>query len=307
MNMLEFIMYHYVRDLKNSQFPKIKGLDYQDFLDQIKFLKKEYNILSIEEFLNSDFDQNKKNCILTFDDGYVDHYDFVFPTLLNNNIKGSFFSPVDTIQKNVLLDVNLIHLVLSSENETKILKRLIFHYNKIRDDNPPIENYISSINTECRYDTKTTVIIKRLLQLVLPFGIRSKICRLLLEDFVEESEETLSKLFYLSQKNIKEMISNGMHFGSHGKSHLWFSSLNRKDQEVEIKSSINFLSSLYDKEFDLTMCYPYGDFNEDTLSLLKKYNFKLALTTIPNTYNKENHNLFEIPRWDTNGYYPKKN
>jgi len=300
-------MYHYVRDLKNSQFPKIKGLDYQDFLDQIKFLKKEYNILSIEEFLNSDFDQNKKNCVLTFDDGYVDHYDFVFPTLLDNNIKGAFFSPVDTIQNNVLLDVNLIHLVLSSENETKILKRLIFHYNKIRDDNPPIENYISSINTESRYDTKTTIIIKRLLQLFLPFDIRSKICRLLLEDFVEQNEETLSKLFYLSKKNIKEMISNGMHFGSHGKSHLWFSSLNRKDQEVEIKSSINFLSSLYDKEFDLTMCYPYGDFNEDTLSLLKKYNFKLALTTIPNTYNKENHNLFKIPRWDTNDYYPKKN
>lgn len=56
MNMVEFIMYHYVRDLKNSQFPKIKGLDYQDFLDEIKFLKKEYNILSIEEFLNSDSD-----------------------------------------------------------------------------------------------------------------------------------------------------------------------------------------------------------------------------------------------------------
>ena len=38
--MTEFVMYHYVRDLQNSRFPKIKGLDYFDFITQIKYLKK---------------------------------------------------------------------------------------------------------------------------------------------------------------------------------------------------------------------------------------------------------------------------
>ena len=60
-------------------------------------------------------------------------------------------------------------------------------------------NYISKINTDSRYDTKTTIIIKRLLQTFLPFNIRSKICRLLLEDFVEETEKSLAKSFYLSK------------------------------------------------------------------------------------------------------------
>lgn len=304
--MVEFIMYHYVRDIKSSMFPNIKGLDYKDFLEQIKFLKKEYTILSIEDFLNSEYNKNTKNCVLTFDDGYIDHYEFVFPILLKNNIKGSFFSPVDTIEKNIMIDVNLIHLILSSGDENKILKRLIFHYNRMNNNTDTIENYISSIQTKSRYDTETTIIIKRLLQKKLPLKMRSKICRLLLEDFVGETEQTLSKSFYLSRKNIEEMISNGMHFGSHGKSHFWFSSLNRRDQEIEIKDSIKFLSSLYNKYFDLTMCYPYGDFNETTLSLLKEYNFKLALTTVPETYIKEKYTMFEIPRWDTNDYYPKK-
>ena len=299
-------MYHYVRDLQNSRFPKIKGLDYSKFLEQIKFLKKEYNILSIEEFLHSEFNKNKKNCVLTFDDGYVDHYDFVFPSLLENNIKGAFFVPVDTIQNNVLLDANLIHIILASENETKILKRLIFHYNRLKDNSPPIENIISAINTGSRYDTKKTIIIKRLLQTCLPYNIRSKICRLLLEDFVKESEKTLSKSFYLSRKNIEEMISNGMHFGSHGNSHFWFSSLKESEQEKEIVSSVYFLNSLHDKDFDLTMCYPYGDYDSVTLSLLKKHNFKLGLTTVPDTYKKAKHSLLEIPRWDTNDYYPVK-
>lgn len=303
--MVEFIMYHYVRDLKSSRFPKIKGLDYKEFLEQIKYLKKKYRIISIEDFINNNFSNNDKNCVLTFDDGYIDHYEFVFPILLKNKIKGSFFSPVDTIDKNIMIDVNLIHLILASGDENKIFKRLIFYYNRMSNNTCTIENYISSINTKSRYDTETTIIIKRLLQTKLPLEIRSKICRLLLEDFVGENEQTLAKSFYLSRKNIEEMISNGMHFGSHGKSHLWFSSLERRDQEIEIKSSINFLSSLYNKNFDLTMCYPYGDFNETTINLLREYDFKLALTTLPETYKKEKFTMLEIPRWDTNDYYPK--
>ena len=104
------------------------------------------------------------------------------------------------------------------------------------------------------------------------------------------------------------MISEGMHFGSHGKSHLWFSGLDETAQKKEITSSINFLDSLYNKDYNLTMSYPYGDYNETTLKILSEYNFKLALTTVPLTYIKEKDNLFEIPRWDTNDYYPiKKN
>lgn len=298
-------MYHYVRDLKKSKFPKIKGLDYSDFVSQINFLKSRYRILSMEEFINNDFDNTKKNCLLTFDDGYIDHYDFVFPTLIDKNIKGSFFTPVDTIIDNTLLDVNLIHLILASGEESKILDRLIYHYGKMELE-MPILNYIQSINTDSRYDTETTIIIKRLLQTVLPFEIRTNICRHLLIDFLDESERELSKSYYLSKQNIREMISEGMHFGSHGKSHFWFSSLKKSEQEEEIKSSIEFLSSLYSVDFDLTMCYPYGDYNNETLDLLKKYNFQVAVTTEPRTFHPDRDSLLEIPRWDTNDFYPIK-
>lgn len=303
--MVEFIMYHYVRELKSSKYPRIKGLDYSDFVNQIDYLKRSYNILSMEEFITNDFDTTKRNCVLTFDDGYIDHYEFVFPTLIDKNVKGSFFTPVDTINDNKLLDVNLIHLILASGEDFKILDRLIFHYGNM-ELQIPINNYIESINTFSRYDTETTIIIKRLLQTVLPFEIRTNICRYLLNDFLGESEKDLSKSFYLTKQNIREMISEGMHFGSHGKSHFWFSSLIKSEQEKEIKSSIEFLSSLYDDKFDLTMCYPYGDYNKDTLDLLEEYNFQIAVTTKPRTFDSQRDSLLEIPRWDTNDYYPIK-
>ena len=31
------VMYHYIRDLKNSRYPNIKGMDIKNFKKQIKF------------------------------------------------------------------------------------------------------------------------------------------------------------------------------------------------------------------------------------------------------------------------------
>lgn len=297
-------MYHYVRDLKNSKFPNIKGLDIKEFVQQINYLKKRFNIISIEDFYLRNYNINSNNCILTFDDGYIDHYEYVFDILLKNNIKGAFYAPVNVIENNLVLDVNKIHTILACADENKILTRLKFHYNKLFLEEK-IDSKISSINTTSSYDSNKTVIIKKLLQSVLDYKTRQIICNALLEDFVQISESELFKSLYMTKNHIVEMIDNGMHFGSHGKEHFRFTSLNYEQQEVEIKASINFLKSVYKNDFLLTMCYPYGDYNNNTLDLVKKYNFKLGLTTIQKKYELSD-DILQIPRYDTNFYYPKK-
>ena len=297
----EFIMYHYVRDLANSNYPKIKGLDIEKFESQLNFLSKNYNVISIEEFHEGNYNSSKKSCVLTFDDGYIDHFDFVFDRLLKYNIKGAFYAPVDIIDSSKVLDVNKIHLILASASEDLILDRIKYHFCRLQTKNS-IDYFIGKINTSSRYDTKKTIIIKRLLQNVLDLDLRSLICDKLLDEFVNKSEEELSRELYLNRDQISEMIDCGMHFGSHGKSHFWFNSLDQEQQEYEIKESIKFLNSIYKKDFLLTMCYPYGSYNENTLSLMKKYNFKLALTTIPKIYNSLVDDIHKIPRLDTNDY-----
>ena len=302
----EFIMYHYVRILKKSKFPKIKGLDLQKFINQINFLSKNYNILSIEDFYFKKFPKNKKkNCVLTFDDGYSDHYKYVFEILKKKNLKAAFFSPVDIVtSKSLVLDVNKIHLILASANENKVFERLKYHYNKTSNSEIKLDNFINKIIfNNNRYDTKTTIIIKQLLQSVLDENLRSIICDNLLNDFVSLSLEEINKDLYLTFDQAKEMVKEGMHFGSHGKSHFWFDSLSKDEQENEIIESISFLDKLYGhKKYLLTMCYPYGNYNLDTLSLVKKHNFKIGLNTISNIFDSTRDNLFEIPRMDTNDY-----
>ena len=38
-NSVSIVMYHYIRDLKNSRYPEIKGLDYDLFKEQIAFFQ----------------------------------------------------------------------------------------------------------------------------------------------------------------------------------------------------------------------------------------------------------------------------
>ena len=62
-------MFHYVRDLKNSRYPDIKGLDINLFKEQIDYMRKHYHIITMEEVIYSIDNQVKipdKSVLLTF-------------------------------------------------------------------------------------------------------------------------------------------------------------------------------------------------------------------------------------------------
>lgn len=46
-------MYHYVRELRYSRYPAIKGLDYQLFKEQIQYLKKNFSIVTMEDVIEA--------------------------------------------------------------------------------------------------------------------------------------------------------------------------------------------------------------------------------------------------------------
>lgn len=92
---VHIIMYHYVRDLKNSEYPTIEGLDKELFKKQLAYLMEHYTPVRMEQILaayqKNDFSQIPENgFILTFDDGYIDHYEVVYPILKEAGVQGSF-------------------------------------------------------------------------------------------------------------------------------------------------------------------------------------------------------------------------
>ena len=87
------IMYHYVRNLKKSRYPEIKGLDLALFQEQLDFLEKQFHFITTEELLAAAKGTQTlpgNSLLLTFDDGYLDHYTNVFPILKERGIHGFF-------------------------------------------------------------------------------------------------------------------------------------------------------------------------------------------------------------------------
>tara|TARA_B100001971_G_C18203216_1_gene545936 strand:- start:360 stop:1301 length:942 start_codon:yes stop_codon:yes gene_type:complete len=305
-NNIYIVVYHYVREIKKSKNPNLKGLEFSDFKKQIKFFLQNFNILSNEklvEIIKTKKIPRKKSIFLTFDDGYVDHWKYVYPYLKEKKITGNFYPPVCAIKNKKVLDVNKIHFILEKEqNRKKILNhifKLIRKYtNKSEDD-----LNIDKINTVSRFDDKETTLIKRLLQTHLPLKIREKITNDIFKSILNYDEKDFAKKIYMNKNHLIEMNKNNMTIGSHGYNHFWWKNINYKDQLLEIKKSIEYFKKIRVFNENFSVCYPYGSYNLKTLKILKSFNVKFALTTKVNSLSKNNINKnFELPRFDTNNF-----
>ena len=182
-NKLTIIMYHYVREIKNSKFPEIKGLELEGFIRQLDYLQKNFNIITAEQliqFIIKNKNLPPNSCYLTFDDGYKDHFKYVLPELINRGIQGSFFVPAGVIIEEKVLDVNKIHFILAkAKNKSFLLLDLNSICKKFGFKENTLKEYWNKYGKNSRYDTSEVVYIKKLLQHVLPEIIRKEITNIL--------------------------------------------------------------------------------------------------------------------------------
>ncbi len=61
------------------------------FLEKLSWLKKNYNVLTPEQFSKGQLALDKVNVLLTFDDGYESWFKNVLPILNEENVKALFF------------------------------------------------------------------------------------------------------------------------------------------------------------------------------------------------------------------------
>lgn len=303
-NNIYVCMYHYVQDKNKSSFPNLNSLPLSIFRNQLDFFKKNFNVLNLEDFkqiIDTKKIPKKPSILLTFDDGYKDHYENVFPLLVEKKMTGIFYGPVKTIENKIVLDVNKIHIILSLEKNRKKLILLISKYLKNLFNKNLNQFSNKKLLRPTVWENNETHLIKGLLQYLLPEKIRLKIIDKLFLDIVKSKESVVSKLYYLNKKNVKEMIKNGMYFGSHGNYHKYWEKLSYKEQKLEIDISSKFYQGLGVDKSNFSVCYPYGSYNKNTLKILHKEKINFAFRDEYGLINKENiKKKFEYLRVDTN-------
>jgi peptidoglycan/xylan/chitin deacetylase (PgdA/CDA1 family) len=303
---LTIVMYHYVRDLRGSRYSELKALSRAEFEGQIQYIKRHYNVISGTDLINTVVESAAlppRPLLLSFDDGYIDHFTEVFPVLDRENLPGCFFPPAKCILERQVLDVNKIHFVLAATPKKRTLVEDIFMQideNRSRYDLLTSAAYWEKLGTPSRFDPAEVVFCKRILQRELPLELRQAIIDELFRRYVTTDEASFSRELYMTLDQIEALQQHGMYVGSHGYDHFWLNTLSTQQQEKEIDLSLTFLASLGADTRRWIMCYPYGAHNESLLSVLKSRNCVIGLTTDVGLAYLGEHNPLILPRLDTN-------
>jgi len=303
---LSIIMYHYVRDLARSRYPAIKGLALDLFVEQLDYIQRHYAVVRPEEVIaaaRGDDDLPRNALLLTFDDGYRDHYDNVFPILFERRLSAMFFPPVKVVADSALLDVNKIHFILASVDDPTDLLAPVFEAvdaHRAEYGLESTEAYYERLARPNRFDPGEVIFIKRMLQHELPEPLRNAIAADLFRRFVSVDEAAFARELYVSREQLRVMIGCGMYVGSHGANHLWLDKLDPDGQAREIDASLAFLAELGAPVADWVMCYPYGAYDDSVLGLLRARRCAVGVTTRVAVADLAGDDPLLLPRLDTN-------
>lgn len=115
-NKLFVVTYHYVRDLPNSRFPRIKGMLTTDFRSQVALLSGRYEMATLDSalaFIAGKYQPKRDLCLLTFDDGFKEHYNDVLPILAERRIQGLFFVITSCLEEQRVVSVHKNHFLMA--------------------------------------------------------------------------------------------------------------------------------------------------------------------------------------------------
>jgi len=299
-------MYHYVRDPERTPYQGIMALSTDGFSRQVAWLQEHYRLLDYPTFLSflrAGKGPDEPTALLTFDDGFSDHYTTVFPVLRERNLSGAFF-PCDGAFTPApeLLNVHKVHILLSVLGEEQFEREL----------KEVLERQEGGIVLDRQqreglyvHDIHGVAQLKRLLNYELPYPVVDEALHLLFTRHVGDAA-SFAKSFYLSPAQITEMAKAGMTFGAHTRSHRVLSRLTASEQRKELQDGVRLVRACTGQEH-VPFCYPYGlshTYNADTLSLLDTLGYGSAVTVGRASVDFAACKPLEIPRFDTNEFPP---
>jgi peptidoglycan/xylan/chitin deacetylase (PgdA/CDA1 family) len=308
---VNIVMYHYVRDLTHSRYPDIKGLDIKLFRKQIEFFKtNDYKFISPQLFtqaINNNDNLPDKSVLLTFDDGYIDHYTCVFPILKEQGITAVFSMPGKIIAEHKVLDVNKIHFLLAAVKIKELLQTTfeqLDYYRGCEFSYPTNQELFTKLAHPGRFDPAEVIFIKRLLQVELPEKLRNLITDELFRRFISLNEETFARELYMSLDQVRLMQREGMCFGYHGYDHCWMNKLDVDALITDIDRALDVFFGVIDRN-SWICCYPYGSYNDSVIEIAKRKGAIWGIGTEVDVADILAADPFKLPRLDTNDFPPR--
>jgi peptidoglycan/xylan/chitin deacetylase (PgdA/CDA1 family) len=298
------VMYHYVRDSRATPFPDIRALTPDLFRQQLDWLQAHYTVVTLadlEAALGGQAALPPNAALLTFDDGFVDHFDTACPMLVERGFTGTFFLSQDACGSPPrLLNVHKTQFLLARLGAAEFLRAVLVEAGLARasSDGPGVFGADSWEQGDDRA-------VKHLLNYQLPFADADRILNALFVRHVGDAP-AFARSLYLDAAMIREMARHGMTFGFHTRSHRMLSRLTAAEQRAEVTDGVAWIRELTAQP-TVPFCYPWGGrqtYTDETLDILRDVGYSVAFNTERRRLRVAVDGRFELPRLDTRDLPP---
>lgn len=265
---LLILTYH--RILPEIKFNPLKTIvSLNTFIKQIDVLTKKFSIISLSEAVSQMREgqvKNKIQVVFTFDDGYRDNYEIVFPLLSKRKLPAVFFISTDYVGSNMPLwdwEIIIRMTIYGDINEIKTPKSIFK-----RRINESRSSFAFRIFEEMKSADIGTV------QNILGFLRKETAAKTGFHDFKGDG--------FMNWTHIRQMSQAGMEIGAHGTTHRPLLRIPFGEAVDEIRKSKLSIENNTGKPC-LHFSFPFGsqkDYNRALIDSVKDAGFQTCMLNI---------------------------
>ena len=258
----------------------------ETFKDDLAWMTKHGEIVSLKTILDFTYKNSKPLFAITFDDGWVDNYEYAYPILKEHAAPATIFLVTGAIDsENIFWVEDFLYKISVKQNNmtrpdtlTKLQHCAFKHGINISKEN---------INTQSLAEDfveKLKPLAQNLRKTILTDAYR-----------LLELDTTPIKGHILSWKQINEMFYNDVDFGSHTHNHEILQYSDSKTTLNELNISKNIIDDNLCRSTKF-FCYPNARYNNDSAELVEAsgYSHAFRIHNLPVT---QDTNPFLIPRF----------
>lgn len=281
---LWLLMYHRVLPDTDTRYQQEEPgmLVRPETLDMhIQEIKKHFELVSLSDWISAKEANEplpKRACAITFDDGWLDNYEYAYPILRAHGAPATLFAVAEKIGTDFQFWPNILaHLLL--QNQARVLEQHPVFYSAVRQVTgvPSVDGVAAVIHQLKSYSDAD--IFNALEELNW---------RTIVGEPMPPALMNWDQLCEMQQSGLVEI-------GSHTCTHRRLTNaLTPAELEYEIIQSKFLLEKHLQSPVDL-FCFPNGDYNELALSLVKKH-YRASVTTRRGINDSAAASMYELTR-----------